>query len=135
MASKKKTQPKRKVISAPKTPKVKMLDFTKDRTTPVAKNYEKGISKLLINYLKNSNIPVLVELSKDQEILPHYFLDQTFYARMLGDNIYAQQEGRLSRHLAQRRHLCDRCHTGQHSPPQRQSEGWLVSHRAAVCWK
>ena len=87
MASKKKTQPKRKVISAPKTPKVKMLDFTKDRTTPVAKNYEKGISKLLINYLKNSNIPVLVELSKDQEILPHYFLDQTFYARMLGDNI------------------------------------------------
>lgn len=87
MASKKKTQPKRKVISAPKTPKVKMLDFTKDKTTPIAKNYEKGISKLLVNYLKNSNIPVLVEISKDQDILPHYFLDQTFYARMLGDNI------------------------------------------------
>lgn len=86
MASKKK--PVKKKINNPKVPKnVKMLDFTQDRTAPLAKNYEKGIKKSLINYLKGSNIPALVELSKDSDIMAHYFLNQGFYMSMLGDGI------------------------------------------------
>lgn len=83
------TNKKRNTGKKPTAPKkvTKMIDLTQDKTAVMAKNYEKGVRKALARYLRDSNIPVLVELSKDSDILSRYFLNQQFYQNMLGNNI------------------------------------------------
>lgn len=74
-------------------PVKKMIDLTEGKpaevikTSPEAKEMYEACNKMARNLLKGSNIPALVEFSRDPNRLMNYFLDRKMAVYLLGANM------------------------------------------------
>lgn len=65
----------------------KMIDLTKNRTSTPVTRYVSGIKSDMVRIMKHSNIPALMEMAKDSEVLQNYFLNRRLNITLLGDSI------------------------------------------------
>jgi len=65
----------------------KMIDLTKNKTSTPVTRYVGTIKTDMVRIMKHSNIPVLMEMAKDSEVLQNYFLNRRLNSTLLGENI------------------------------------------------
>ena len=69
-----------------KTKKQKVINLTEDKTSTYVRNCSMNVERTFQQLLRNSNIPVFMDLSKEMTI-ERYFLNRKLFDRLLGKNL------------------------------------------------
>ena len=77
------------------------IDFTENKVSTPVKKYVDRIRGIVKRKLKNSNIPIFMEMSNDKDVLAHYFMNRKDYLGLIGGSNMAMLDRVVRLSIAQ----------------------------------